>query len=514
MVNITLNGEKVAVDDGTILDAIEKFKAPYADDGIVVLTKDAETISHETDMFLISTSKGEIKIQLNDSPISDFWRNIYGSFKDVKTMWVEKSNAAMGTVNIPESPDPVTSPIQFRKWDVAIGFTGFEKGHVNIIFSILDHEGAYGSPENGIFGKVVGGKNVLLDLNKQDTIIETQPVWEEFSQKYAEPIDPHTEVKEGMNLVTYMEVSIDKNADMSAEYFLTIASKESVEVEGTSSTYVRCEGIRDIDIGEKNHDLARHHGCVTVRNTGINQGAIYFYKVDSFSALSHNTVGTITHGGELVSIAGDKSLITIKTDIPRLVVVGMKQMDAETLFKSKSIKVKRVGGNADDDIIVSQEPSTTIDIINSGEVSINGIANEDVLKIELYTDVAPETVQYFKIVGGMLDKPLGSFDVSFKDKKTGMTVFRHKSTFKRALVPENNPESQVSAYEIGVTNMSRQNAGMVGIRNRDDATYGPTGEKFEAINLVGKVIGGFESLEKATKNGKVYMRIVNESSSG
>ena len=207
-------------------------------------------------------------------------------------------------------------------------------------------------------------------------------------------------------------------------------------------------------------------------------------------------------------------LATIKTDIPRLVVVGMKQADAETLFKSKSIKVKRVGGNADDDIIVSQEPSTTIDIINSGEVSINGITNEDVLKIELYTDVAPETVQYFKIVGGMLDKPLGSFDVSFKDKKTGMTVFRHKSTFKRALLPENRPESQVSAYEIGVTNMSRQNAGMVGIRNRDDTTYGPTGEKFEAINLVGKVIGGFESLEKATKNGKVYMRIVNESSSG
>lgn len=514
MVNITLNGEKVTVDGGPILDAIRKSKAPYVDGGLILLTKDAETIRHETDLFLISTSRGDIKIQLNNSTISNFWREIYRGFKDTKVMWVERSDAAIGTVKVPESPDPVSRPRKYVKWDVALGFAGFEKGHVNIIFSILDHEGAYGTPDDGIFGKVVGGKNVLLDLRKGDVIIDVQPVWQEYSSGYAEPIDPRTEVREGMNIVTYLEVSIDRKADMSAEYFLTVISKGVLEVDSTSSSYVRCRGIRDIDIDEKNNDLARHQGCVTVRNAGINEGEIFLYKSDRFPTTSHNTVGTIMRGGELISIAGENSLITIKTDIPRLVVVGMTQAEAETLLNANGINVKRKGDKGDKATVVSQDPSNTLDIIRSGGVSIDGMADEDILKIELYTHLAPETVQYFKIVGGMLDKPVGSFNVRFNDKNMGITVFGQKVDFPRALIPENNPESAVSAYEIGVTNMSRKNAGMIGIRNRDDSTYGPTAEKFEATNIIGKVIGGFDALENVEKNGVVYMRIVNEGSSG
>ncbi len=514
MVNITLNGKKTAVDEGTILDAIRNSRALYADGCLVALTKDAETIRHETDMFLVSTSKGDIKIQLNNSPISVFWRKIYGSFKGTKTMWVERSNAAIGVVKVPESPDPVSRPRKYVKWDVALGFAGFEKGQVNIIFSILDHEGAYGTPDDGIFGKVVGGKNVLLDLRREDTIVEILPVWQEFSSGYAQAVDPHTEVKEGMNLVTYLEVSIDKKADIIAEYFLTVTSKGVLEVDGTSSSYVRCRGIRDIDIDEKNNDLARHQGCVTVRNSGINEGEIFFYKSDRFPTASHNTVGKIVHGSELISIAGEKSLITIKTDIPRLVVVGMTQTEAEVLLKANGIEVMRIGGKGDTDIIVSQEPSNTLDIKRFEEVNIYGMPDEEVLKVELYTNIAPETVQYFKIVGRMLEKPVGSFNVKFKDRDLGMTVFGHKADFPRPLVPENNPESAVPAYEIGVTNMSRKNAGMIGIRDRDDPTYGPTGEKFEAINIIGKVVGGFDALGKVKKDGVVYMRIVNEGPSG
>lgn len=514
MVNITLNGKKTAVDEGTILDAIRNSRAPYADGCLVALTKDAETIRHETDMFLISTSKGDIKIQLNNSKISNFWREIYLGFKDTKVMWVERSDAAIGTLKVPESPEPVSRPRKYSKWDVALGFAGFEKGQVNIIFSIMDHEGTYGTPDDGIFGKVVGGKNVILDLGKGDAIVDVQPVWQEFSSGYAEAADPHAKVKEGMNLVTYLEVSIDRKADLSAEYFLTVTSNGVLEVDGTSSSFVRCRGIRDIEIDEKNNDIARHQGCVTVRNSGLNEGEIFFYKSDRFSTSSHNIVGTIVHGGELISIAREKSLITIRTDIPRLVVIGMTQAEAEALLRSNGIEVTRAGGKKDTDIVVSQEPANTLDIKRFGEVNIFGMPDEEVLKIELYTHIAPETVQYFKIVGRMLEKPVGSFNVKFKDRDMGMTVFGHKADFPRPLIPENNPVSDVPAYEIGVTNMSRKNAGMIGIRDRDDTTYGPTGEKFEAINIIGKVVGGFDALGKVMKNGVVYMRIVNEGPSG
>ncbi len=51
-------------------------------------------------------------------------------------------------------------------------------------------------------------------------------------------------------------------------------------------------------------------------------------------------------------------------------------------------------------------------------------------------------------------------------------------------MPENLPETKVDVGILGVTNMSRANRGLMGIRLSDSDTYGPTGEPFDGANLV------------------------------
>ncbi len=51
-------------------------------------------------------------------------------------------------------------------------------------------------------------------------------------------------------------------------------------------------------------------------------------------------------------------------------------------------------------------------------------------------------------------------------------------------MPENLPKGPVKKGILGVTNMSRANRGVMGIRLDDSKEYGPTGESFDGANMV------------------------------
>jgi UPF0288 family protein (methanogenesis marker protein 3) len=55
------------------------------------------------------------------------------------------------------------------------------------------------------------------------------------------------------------------------------------------------------------------------------------------------------------------------------------------------------------------------------------------------------------------------------------------------LIPENTPVGVSKGGDVGVTNMSRQHKGLIGIRLKEDKSYGPTGEEFDGTNIVGKI---------------------------
>ena len=91
-----------------------------------------------------------------------------------------------------------------------------------------------------------------------------------------------------------------------------------------------------------------------------------------------------------------------------------------------------------------------------------------------------------------------------------MFMFNGDSEESKGLIPENNPTDMMKAGEIGVTNMSKKNVGLVGIRTIDTTDFGPTGEPFSATNLVGEVVGNIEGLNKLKDGSTLYIHEVYE----
>jgi len=68
-----------------------------------------------------------------------------------------------------------------------------------------------------------------------------------------------------------------------------------------------------------------------------------------------------------------------------------------------------------------------------------------------------------------------------------LVAFEGGSVEAAGLIPENPPVEVSRVGEIGVTNMSRQHKGLIGIRLKEDKSYGPTGEEFDGTNIIGKI---------------------------
>jgi hypothetical protein len=61
--------------------------------------------------------------------------------------------------------------------------------------------------------------------------------------------------------------------------------------------------------------------------------------------------------------------------------------------------------------------------------------------------------------------------------------------------------------DIGVTNMSRPNRGLIGIRLQESPEFGPTGEEQHGTNIIGRFAGDLASMMVGLKDGDiVYLR--------
>ena len=123
------------------------------------------------------------------------------------------------------------------------------------------------------------------------------------------------------------------------------------------------------------------------------------------------------------------------------------------------------GVTGEDALIVEQTPKYTIDILNEGKVTTKSIHKDDLCEIN-FTDNAPRTVKYFKLVSGLLEEPIGKIKVHFSVPGMHILIFEGDSNTSKGLVPENTPENIVKACEIGITNMAAKNVGLIGVRFR------------------------------------------------
>ena len=143
-------------------------------------------------------------------------------------------------------------------------------------------------------------------------------------------------------------------------------------------------------------------------------------------------------------------------------------------------------------------------IIDQKQVKTMGVPDSRIVYVEIY-DKVPRSAWYFQKITGLLDSPVGSLDVLFAFPGMKVMMFKGNPKESKNLIPENIPIDCVKAGEIGVTNMSRRQIGVIGVRFENNDEFGPTGEPFQGTNIVGKVVEGIENLEKFKEGDTVYV---------
>ena len=504
---VEVNGVDVELPEGSIaMDAIKRSGAVYHAGSVIGLVEDISKTEFETDRYVIETSSGKLKIRLRASELADYWKKNHEQYVGKQLVWQTKNALAFGHTSTDFTPR--RSPQSYGRWDVFFGLSGFEGDNTDLIFSTSDHTGTYGEPEDGVFARLIGGR-ILQHLKVDDTIDAITPIVESGREVISKPIRPDAVLIGGERIVTYIGFDLRREAYDSVEYALAVLESDITMVTNTTHAFTQLGGIRDVII-EPENTHTRRRGVLTVRNKGANTGELYVYRDSLLPIGSHNIVGRVVHGIELADIAERGQSITVKTTPERVMMLGLTQNEVEKRLEERGIRQVRKGLEDDDAIVVIQEPINTPAILSEKKLSTIGARSDDVMKVELYYEQAPMTVQYFRFICGLLDKPIGKMRVFYTNRELGITLFKPKtSLFNRAISQENTPGEKVTAFEMGVTNMSRKNLGMIGLRDRNDTIHGPTGEEFSSTNIIGRITDGFEILKKSKTDQIIYLQVTN-----
>jgi putative methanogenesis marker protein 3 len=221
---------------------------------------------------------------------------------------------------------------------------------------------------------------------------------------------------------------------------------------------------------------------------GYGSGKLFIATDDRTSTIMHSVVGHVVKGLQLAKMTTSGQKITIETSPEPIMLPGISHMEAEEKMKAVGVEVVRKGYTEDEGFIVRQDPETTIDILRSGKVTLTGVDPGHLVKIELYDELAPKTLDFFRHATDLQYKSVGVLPVLMTYENTYIFKAEKEAEKYKEILPENIPKGVVSAGEIGVTNQAAKRAGMVGVKAEDSDLFGPTGEKFTSTNIIGKVI--------------------------
>lgn len=505
-----MNGEDVEIPEGsTIKEAIDFSNAPYNKGSIVCLIKGQNEIEKNILKYKIKTPKGNIIIELSQEEkvkkLTDFWKFNYSNFNSKNVRWESSNELAIGPITSEFSPSH--DEFKYEYGDVIISLSGFSKEATHIIFAKDDFSSVYGVPKdygNGVFAKVIGGKKTLINLTNQDFILDIEPIIERSTVTDSKSVsDLETVLEEGNQLFTYALFEPNANSSESVEHLFSLMRNGKMEVSFESNSFV---GFYELNgLTKPPEEISeRIRGDVTLRHTGKGKGKVYLYRENRVKSDAHTKIATIKKGMELFDIAKKGEFITVRSNPERIMLLMMTQKEAELKLQSLGIKHIRAGVDNDDAIIVSQEPSLTIDILESKEVITEGLNSEDILQVKLY-DEAPRSKWYFEKLTGLAEKPVGKLEVYFAVPDMNIFMFKGDNNESKGLIPENTPNNSIEAGEIGITNMAKKNLGYVGVRTESSSEFGPTGEPFNSTNLVGKFTRNIESLNKLKDGDNLYI---------
>ena len=215
---VKINGVEMELKAGsTVEDAIKQADAPYISGSAISLIEAREELENHVNKYKIITTKGSIIIELVDDLdyITSFWKNHYKEFASTLIRWTTSNEVAMGAITT--DLEPSHDEFLYNRWDVILSLSGFSNEATHILFSKSKHRAVYGVPDEnrGVFATVVGGKRTILNLKNTDTVQGIEPVIERKSVvKTASVTDLSTELKEGNELFTYIEVEANQEAQV------------------------------------------------------------------------------------------------------------------------------------------------------------------------------------------------------------------------------------------------------------------------------------------------------------
>jgi len=486
---VRVDGSEVSLRDGATLgEALEAANAAVSPGAVIGIIKGRGEKAKATDSYWLVTTKGRIRIDLLDTGLKDAWHEAVERIEGLEGRWSDSGAVAFG--NFPSSISPGRGVHEYSRFDVLLGASGFESEKSQLIFIKRRHSAVYGVPSEsrGIFARVVGGKNILDRLEKSDSILKVEPIveWEDLTEKLVTS-DMSFPLADGMEIYSRFEVELIQDAPKGAEFFLAATKDGALRVDAISSSYISSHILKGEPI-DFEHREPRLEGAVTVRTSGRGLGHIFIYKADRTSNPGHSVVGRVTAGLDLLKLASPGQRLTAKVRPERFMVLGMPLSDAMELARSRGIEPSVDGYTGDDAVVIEQNPPTTMEVLKAGKVSLKAIQSSRLVRIELYDDLAPKTLDYFRHVVGLKERPVGPLPVFFVYENTVLFKPLIDALRYKELLPENKPTGPVPAGSIGVTNQVAKRTGLIGVKFVEDRRYGPSGEKFEGTNIIGRVI--------------------------
>lgn len=511
---IKINGEEMNVAEGsTIQDVIDESNAPYTPGSIICLIKGKKELEKNVSKFKIKTTQGSVILELLDTkeaqPLVDVWKKQYKDFENLSIRWSTSNEVAIGPVVT--DLEPTSEEYKYYEGDVVLSLSSFSNESTHLILIKENTTNVYSVPpfNKGIFARVIGGKKTLNLLTDDDEVKAIEPIIERSTTTDSSTVsDLDTVLEEGNELFTYVSLEVDNDSPVSVEHLFSVIKDGRIKVDFESESFLGFYELKGINKPKENV-VSRTRGTVTVRNSGVGVGKLYIYRENRVLSPNHTNVGKIIKGMEIVDIAKKGDFITIKSNQDRLMLLGHNQNEIDEKLASLNIEHIKEGVTGEDALIVEQTPKYTIDILNEGKVTTKSIHKDDLCEIN-FTDNAPRTVKYFKLVSGLLEEPIGKIKVHFSVPGMHILIFEGDSNTSKGLVPENTPENIVKACEIGITNMAAKNVGLIGVRFEDNKEFGPTAESFNSTNILGKVVSDYSKLEKFKDGEIVYVKESND----
>ena len=507
-INVTVNGKTLMFDDKiTPAKVIQETGAPYTDGACVcIVKKQKEEEVAQTKEYVLKTTQGTLVIELKDplSVSSQIWLENFKNLTPFPILMESADAIAFGPFETEYEIDRQSR--RCKKYDVLLSAGGFDTSKTTLIFSKRDHYAEYGTPEDNVFATLVAGRTNLEKLDKGDLIESIEPFVEE-NIAFGEGIcttDLSMPLEDGDRLITVAEVEMSPHSPQGTETFFALVKDGTFTINSTASAFRSDDTLKGEPCEYENFE-PRKIGAVSLRTAGTGRGRAYISTADRASSLLHSVVGHVTSGMELPFFAKDGDKFTVETAPPRLLLLGHTISDSKELLDALGIQLTVNGSTEDDTVIVAQNPATTIEILRAGAVEVTAVPLSKLIEVEFYYDAAPKSVEFFRHSIDLKTRPVGSLPVSMVYDETYIFKAEKQAELYKEIMPENTPKEKVSAFDLGITNQSAKRAGYIGVRLADETMFGPTGEKFDATNIIGRVLNP-EKLKNIEEGGLIYIK--------